>query len=211
MVLGNFIICLITCRLNKTAPDISVKKRDKGGINLVNTVPQSVLDFDTVKTILSEYRICSADVILRCDATVDELIDVIEGNRVYIPCLYVLNKIDQISIEELDILYKIPHCVPISAHHRWNFDGLLEKMWEYLDLLRIFTKPRGQIPDFDSPIVLPSKTCLIEDLCNMIHKGILKEFKHAIVWGSSVKHNPQKVGKEHLLHDEDVVQIIKKI
>lgn len=32
----------------------------------------------------------------------------------------------------------------------------------------------------------------------------------ALVWGSSVKFNPQRVGKEHVLHDEDVVQIIKK-
>ena len=33
----------------------------------------------------------------------------------------------------------------------------------------------------------------------------------ALVWGSSVKHNPQKVGKEHVLNDEDVVQIVKKL
>ena len=44
---------------------------------------------------------------------------------------------DQISIEELDIIYKIPHCVPISAHHKWNFDDLLEKMWQYLKLMRM--------------------------------------------------------------------------
>jgi ribosome-interacting GTPase 1 len=56
---------------------------------------------------------------------------------VYIPCIYVLNKIDQISIEELDIIYKVPHCVPISAHSRWNFDDLLEKMWDYLHLVRM--------------------------------------------------------------------------
>ena len=35
----------------------------------------------------------------RYDATAEDLIDVVEGNRVYIPCIYVLNKIDQISIE----------------------------------------------------------------------------------------------------------------
>jgi ribosome-interacting GTPase 1 len=58
--------------------------------------------------------------------------------RIYIPAIYVLNKIDQISIEELDIITKIPHCVPISAHHRWNYDGLLEKAWEYLDLNRVY-------------------------------------------------------------------------
>ena len=40
-------------------------------------------------------------------------------------------------LQELDIIYKIPHCVPISAHHKWNFDDLLEKMWEYLNLTRM--------------------------------------------------------------------------
>ena len=46
----------------------------------------------------------SAEINFRCDATVDELIDVLEGNRIYIPCLFVLNKIDSISVEELDLL-----------------------------------------------------------------------------------------------------------
>lgn len=60
--------------------------------------------------------------------------------RVYIPCIYILNKIDQISIEELDLVYKIPHAVPLSAHHKWNFDDLLEKIWEYLSLIRMWVR-----------------------------------------------------------------------
>ncbi len=62
-------------------------------------VQQSELDLDLVKTILGEYRIHNADITLRDDVTAEDLIDVVEGNRVYIPCLYLLNKIDQISIE----------------------------------------------------------------------------------------------------------------
>lgn len=197
-------------RLNKTPPNITFKRKDKGGINLTATVAQSELDIDTVKVILGEYRINSADVTLRHDATAEELIDVIEGNRVYIPCIYVLNKIDQISIEELDIIYRIPHCVPISAHHKWNFDDLLEKMWNYLLLVRLYTKPKGQLPDYSSPVVLKEDHRLVEDFCNKIHRSIMKEFKYALVWGSSVKHQPQKVGKDHLLNDEDVIQIVKK-
>lgn len=129
-------------RLNKQPPNIYFKKKDKGGINLNCMVPQTELDLDTVKSILSEYKIHNADVNLKYDATADDLIDVVEGNRIYIPCIYILNKIDQISIEELDVIYKIPHCVPISAHHRWNFDDLLEKMWEYLKLVRMLVLKR---------------------------------------------------------------------
>lgn len=35
----------------------------------------------------------NADITLRYDATSDDLIDVIEGNRIYVPCIYLLNKI----------------------------------------------------------------------------------------------------------------------
>lgn len=198
-------------RLNKVPPQITVRKKDKGGINLQVMAPQSELDLDMVKTILAEYRIHNADVVLKCDATSDDLIDVIEGNRVYIPCIYVLNKIDQISIEELDIIYQVPHTVPLSAHHRWNFDDLLEKTWEYLKLIRIYTKPKGQLPDYESPVILSQDRKTVEDFCNKLHRTIIKEFKYALVWGSSVKHNPQKVGKDHVLNDEDVVQIVKRV
>jgi len=99
----------------------------------------------------------------------------------------------------------------ISAKDEWNMDELMEKIWEYLDLIRIYTKPRGQIPDYENPVILPRTYSTVAGFCNRIHKGLLKEFKNANVWGISVKHNPQKVGKDHQLLDEDVVQIIKRI
>jgi ribosome-interacting GTPase 1 len=97
--------------------------------------------------------------------------------RVYIPALYVLNKIDQISIEELDLIYRIPHAVPISAHHEWNFDELLEMTWNELKLVRIYTKPKGQLPDYAAPVVLSHTKCTVEDFCNSIHRSIIKQFK----------------------------------
>jgi hypothetical protein len=50
----------------------------------------------------------------------------------------------------------------------------------------------------------------VEDFCNRIHRTLISSFKYAWVWGSSVKHQPQRVGKEHILADEDVVQVVKK-
>eukprot|EP01134_Creolimax_fragrantissima_P008486 CFRG8486T1 len=198
-------------RLNKKPPQIILKKKDKGGINFTAHVPVTHLDQEIVTSVLKEYKINSADVRLMEDATVDDLIDVIEGNRVYVPAVYVMNKIDQISIEELDIICKTPHCVPISAHHRWNYDGLLQLTWKYLDLVRVFTKPKGQLPDYDQPVVLQREKRTVENFCLKIHRALLNDFKCALVWGQSVKHNPQRVGRDHVLEDEDVVQIIKKV
>jgi ribosome-interacting GTPase 1 len=114
-------------------------------------------------------------------------------------------------VEELDIIYRIPHTVPISAHHKWNFDDLLEKMWSYLNLVRIYTKPKGQLPDYAAPVILRYDRKTVEEFCNKLHRTLIKEFKYAVVWGTSVKHNPQRVGKDHVLNDEDVVQIVKKV
>lgn len=127
-------------RLNQSPPEIVFKRKDKGPINFQAMVPQSTLNQQLVQMICKEYRIMSADVFCRCDATMDQLIDVIEGNRKYIPAIYVLNKIDQLTIEELDIIEQMPHHVPISAAHEWNLEELMENIWEYAKMIRIYTK-----------------------------------------------------------------------
>ncbi len=175
---------------------------------------------------MSEYKISSADIAIRCDATIDDVIDVLEAkSRSYIPVIYALNKIDSISIEELDLIYRIPNACPISSEHGWNIDELLELMWEKLQLRRIYTKPKGKSPDYNTPVVLRKNACTVEDFvrlclltsfstrgrgdwhgskCNAIHKTIVEQFKHAIVYGQSVKHQPQRVGLAHELADEDI-------
>jgi ribosome-interacting GTPase 1 len=51
----------------------------------------------------------------------------------------------------------------------------------------------------------------VEDMCNRLHRGLMPQFLHAWVWGSSVKHQPQRVGRTHVLEDEDVIQVVKKV
>ena len=47
-------------------------------------------------------------------------------------------------------------------------------------------------------------------VCKGIHRGLVDEFRCALVWGRSTKYNPQRVGLGHVLDDEDVIQVIKK-
>lgn len=95
----------------------------------------------------------------------------------YDALLTLVTQIDAISIEELDLLYKIPNSVPISSREWLNIDELLQIMWERLDLVRVYTKPRGLPPDYNAPVVLKRGKCTVEDFCSAIHKEIAKQMK----------------------------------
>lgn len=156
-------------RVNKSPPNIVFRKKDKGGISITNTVPLTHVDHDEIRAVMSEYKISSADVAIRCDATIDDVIDILEAkSRVYIPVIYALNKIDAISIEELDLLYRIPNACPISSEHGWNVDELMEQMWAQLKLVRVYTKPKGKLPDYTAPVVLRSTRCTVEDFVRLL-------------------------------------------
>lgn len=83
-------------RLNKQKPNIYFKQKKQGGIHFNKTCALTHVNEKLVQTILHEYKIFNADVVFREDADMDDLIDVIQGNRAYLPCLYVYNKIDQV-------------------------------------------------------------------------------------------------------------------
>ena len=88
----------------------------------------------------------------------------------------------------------------------------MDMVFEYLSMTRVYTKPKGQMPDYEAPVIIRgSQKPTVEGFCKKIHRQLIHDFKYGWVWGSSVKFNPQKVGKAHLLHDEDVLQIVKKI
>jgi len=186
-----------------------------GGVKFNNTCQLTQLGDnpqDTVTRILGSYRIHNAEVLIREDVTVDDIIDIIEGNRKYIRCLYVYNKIDTLSIEEVDELARKPDSVVISIYMDLNIDYMLQKMWKYLGLIRIYTKRRGQAPDLNEPIVLSSQRegLTVEAATRGISKELLEIFNFALVWGRSTKYNPQRVGQSHSLKDEDVLQIVSK-
>ena len=44
--------------------------------------------------------------------------------------------------------------------------------WEKLNLVRVYTKPKGKLPDYSSPVVLRANKCTIEDFVStLLHHG----------------------------------------
>lgn len=90
------------------------------------------------------------------------------------PCLYVYNKIDAISIEQMDKIAREPNTIVISCElelkyariHRFipftslilsiipSLDYLIERIWADLNLVKVYTKKRGVHPDLADPVCL---------------------------------------------------------
>jgi len=196
-------------RLNKSFPKINIRKTIGGGIRLVKLVKQTRLKDSIITSICKEYRYFNCEIILKQDCSAEDIIDILCGRIVYIPFLYCLNMIDKITVEEIDFLSRISHLVPIAGKYQWNLDTLKNEIWGQLEVGRIYTKPKGKLPNYSIPVILTKNNKKVQDFCLQIHKKMLVHLKYAWIWGSSAKHRPQKVGKEHQLFDEDIIQLIK--
>ncbi|MEE6497802.1 hypothetical protein FKM82_002863 [Ascaphus truei] len=64
-------------------------------------------------------------------------------------------------------------------------------------------------PDFSDAIIL-RKGASVEHVCHRVHRTLASQFKYALVWGTSTKYSPQRVGLSHNMEHEDVIQIVKK-
>ncbi|MCY3411395.1 MAG: GTP-binding protein [Candidatus Heimdallarchaeota archaeon] len=196
-------------RLNQEAPDIVIEKTHRGGISISTLKILTKIEEKTIKGIMNEYRIINANVTIRSDITVDQLIDTLEGNRVYIPAFMVINKIDLIAEEKLQKIFKnYPNAIGISAEGEINIETLKDKIIDHLKLIRIYLRPQGGETDFNEPLII-RKGADIGEVCDKLHRTFRKEFKFARIWGTSAKHPGQRVSLNHVLEDEDVLSIIR--
>lgn len=111
-------------RLNQKPANVSVKIKKTGGIKFNAMVDLTHCDELLVRSLCQLYKIHNADILFREDATADQLIDLLEGSRIYIRCIYVVNKIDTVFLDEVDRLAHMDHTVVISIRDMINIDGL---------------------------------------------------------------------------------------
>jgi len=169
------------------------------------------LDEKMLYNILRDYKLLNVEVLVRDEnATVDDFIDTIMApHRTYIKCLYVYNKIDSVSLTYLNALAREPHTVVMSCELDLGIGDVVDRCWEELRLIRVYTKRKGVDPDFSEALIVRNGSS-IEDVCDAIHRTLKETFKYALVWGASARHVPQRVGLGHVVADEDVVSIVAK-
>ena len=198
-------------RVDESPPNVVIEKSDTGGISVTTQVRLTRMTEALVKDILRVYDINAARVVIRQDIDDQQLVDVLAGNRVYVPSLTVMNKIDLVNAGfTTELSRKLPYdFVPVSAEANINMQALREEIFRRLNFVRIYMRRRTGETDFDEPMVVRGGAT-IGDVCDRVHRGMKDGFRYAQVWGKSVKFGGQRVGMTHQLMDQDVLTIVTK-
>lgn len=126
--------------------------------------------------------------------------------------LIFINKLDLIDENKIETYLKnLKINIPVtygSSLSNKNLDKLLLKIFEGLNIIRVYTKEPGKPPDMHDPLILKKGSKVI-DAATKLHKEIGKNLKFARLWGSS-KFEGQRIMKDYLLNDKDIVEFHTK-
>lgn len=191
-------------RTNVEPPEMKIEKKDRGGINISSTVDLE-LEEETIRDLMHQNGYGNAEVIIREEMDLDRFIDGLMDNRKYLPSVEVINKADMIEGEEKKE-FEDEYDLLISAETGMNLEELKELLFDRMGLIRVYMKEKNEEPDKEEPLILREGD-RVEDALEKLPGDMKDRFKHARVTGPSSKFPEQKVGMEHELEDEDILQL----
>jgi ribosome-interacting GTPase 1 len=128
----------------------------------------------------------------------------------HVRTLLVANKIDADgSADRLDILREMiadrMPILPVSAERGENLAVLRTRLFQLLDVIRIYAKPHGKPVDMTAPFTIHAGGNVL-DFAEKVHSDLAEHLKAAKVWGSA-QFDGQTVKRDHVLRDKDVVEL----
>lgn len=178
-------------KLNVKRPKVYIKRQGTGGIEFLGA-RYFKFDLRDATQMLVTHGYHNAVVTAFEPITLEDLADVLNESIVYLPLLIIKTKSD-IKGDG------------ISTKTKANIEKFKDEIFASLKLIRVYTKSPGRQHDWP-PVALHAGD-EIATLAKIIHKDFLKRFNFARIWGKSAKHAGQKVGLEHELMDEDIVEL----
>jgi len=133
-----------------------------------------------------------------------------EPNVFYQKTLVVANKIDaEGAAERLEIVREVfeprfPILV-VSIERGDGIEELRDRLFGILNVMRIYTKEPGKPVDKTSPFTVPVGSS-VSQMAGYVHADFEEKLKSARVWGTGV-FDGQSVGRDHVLHDQDIVEL----
>ncbi len=95
--------------------------------------------------------------------------------------------------------------IAISAAEGTGLEELKTRIYEVLDIIRVYTKAPGKKADPTDPIIL-KRGGTLADAAAAVHKDFRAKMKYARIWGSG-KHDGVMAKRDHVLQDGDIIEL----
>ncbi len=95
--------------------------------------------------------------------------------------------------------------VPASATIGTGMEELRDRIYGFLNVVRVYSKAPGKPADRDRPFTTPAGSTVL-DVARLVHRDVAEQFKYARIWGTGV-FDGQTVGREHVVHDGDLLEL----
>jgi small GTP-binding protein len=115
-----------------------------------------------------------------------------------------LEALDQFQSLEAEYGGRFPVLL-VSAVEGVGLEELAQELFKALNKVRVYTRPPGGQPDYNTPIVLFAGS-RVEEAAEHLHKEWKRRLKYAVLWGSG-KFEGQRVGRDYTLADGDVIEL----
>jgi len=176
-------------RIDKTVPNVKVDKKVSGGLIIHTNISQEISK-ETIKAVAMEFGIKNAEITIKEKLTLDRFIDAFSPNRVYLPAIFVINKIDLDS--HYNKTYQHGESLRISAERGEGIEDLKEAVWEKLGFIRVYLVRPDDHPSFDNPMIM-KKGQTLKDLAEKIGSEFASDKKLARIWNTGARFPGQEV------------------
>ena len=150
-----------------------------------------------------------ADAIVLChdaSAPLDELDTIrreLDASGIALPAILAATKADEAppgAIAHLAAALPDLELVVVSILDEASLEAFREAVWRLTGLLRVFLRD-------DQPVALHPPATVV-DVARTIHHDLAESCRGARVWGPSARFEGQRVGRDHVVADGDVVEIL---
>lgn len=189
-----------------------VREKGSGEIRIATSGTQIATNPDEIRELFRTYGIKNALVRVYGDVTIEDVEDaILENVTVYKPCLMIGNKLDLAFTKEASLNFEqeISEHLPVLLTSCLTGQGLQkvgEQIFRCLGLVRVYTKEPNQSKTSDHPFVVREGTT-VKELARSIHSDLAERYRYSRIWGPTSKFPGERVGPEHVLGDQDVVEI----
>lgn len=164
-------------RINQVKPNVVIERRAEGGLEIQSNLNQDI-DKETVKEIAREYGIKNGLIKLKEKVTFERLFDAFSESRVYIPAIFVVNKVD---MQNDKTKYS---AIGISAETGTGIQELIQKMWVALQFVTV---------QLDNGSIVMKQGDKISDVAVKIGSDFAENHKLVKIWGEGSRFPGQEV------------------